>query len=199
LTRRALRARHDQDGGPAHTLRQVRLRKARPTDAAAVAAVHVRSWQAGYRGLVPDEYLDRLRPEDRAPHYTFGDRDPRVPATVVAVDDRAILGFATTGPSPDDERRGELMALYVDPDHWGRGIGRALLQDARARLAADGFAEGRLWAFAGNDRAERFYRSDGWTRDGRRRQAEVWGVTVSEIGYRRTLSRTRAPAPRRAS
>jgi ribosomal protein S18 acetylase RimI-like enzyme len=164
------------------------LRKARADDAAAVAVVHVRSWQAGYRGLVPDEYLDRLRPEDRAPHYTFGVRDPRVPATVVAVDGRAIVGFATAGPSPDDERRGELLALYVDPGHWGRGIGRELLRDARTRLAARGFAEGQLWAFVGNDRAERFYRSDGWTPDGRRRHAEVWGVRVSEIGYRRALS-----------
>ena len=29
---------------------------------------------------------------------------------------------------------GELCALYVDPDHWGRGIGVALVSAARARL-----------------------------------------------------------------
>jgi ribosomal protein S18 acetylase RimI-like enzyme len=165
------------------------LREARPEDAAAVAVVHVRSWQAGYRGLVPDAYLDRLRPEDRAPHYTFGDPDPSQPATVVAVDGRAILGFATTRPSPDDPRSGELTALYVDPDHWDRGVGRALLEDARTRLTDHGFGQARLWVFAGNDRAERFYQRDGWTPDGRRREDEVWGVAVAEIGYRRSLRR----------
>jgi hypothetical protein len=33
-----------------------------------VARAHVRSWQAGYRGLLqvlPDAYLDGLRPEER--------------------------------------------------------------------------------------------------------------------------------------
>lgn len=165
----------------------MQLREAQPADAAAVAVVHIRSWQAGYRGLVPDEYLDGLRPEDRARHYAFDDADPRRPTTVLAVEDQAILGLATTGPSPDDPQRGELMALYVDPDHWNRGIGRVLLRDARARLAERGFLEARLWVFAGNDRAERFYQSDGWTPDGRRREAEVWGVTVAEIGYRRSL------------
>jgi hypothetical protein len=42
------------------------LRPAEPSDASAVARVHVRSWQAGYRNLLPDQYLDGLRPEDRA-------------------------------------------------------------------------------------------------------------------------------------
>jgi ribosomal protein S18 acetylase RimI-like enzyme len=163
------------------------LRDARPEDAAAVAVVHVRSWQSGYRGLVPDRYLDGLRPGDRAPHYRFGDPDPTRPATVVAVDGRAILGFATSGQSPDAPRSGELMALYVDPDHWRRGVGRALLQDARARLADRGFRHARLWVFVGNDRAERFYQRDGWAADGRRREDEVWGVAVAEIGYRRAL------------
>ena len=42
------------------------LRPAEPQDAMGVARVHVRSWQAGYRGLLPDAYLDGLRAEDRA-------------------------------------------------------------------------------------------------------------------------------------
>ena len=41
------------------------LRPAEPVDAIAVAHVHVRSWQVAYRTLMPDDYLDQLRPEDR--------------------------------------------------------------------------------------------------------------------------------------
>jgi GNAT superfamily N-acetyltransferase len=166
------------------------LRTAQPADAAAVAAIHVRSWQAGYRGLLPDEYLDALRPEDRAGHYTFDDPDPLQPATSVALEGGAICGFATTGPSRVDDRgeTGELLALYVDPDRWGLGIGRALLQEARARLARAGFEQATLWVLVGNRRAERFYRIDGWAPDGSRRQNEAWGLTVDEIGYRRSLT-----------
>lgn len=92
----------------------------------AVARVHVRSWQAAYRMLLPDAYLDQLRPEDRAPHYDFAATDPRKPRTLLAVDEGQIRGFATTAPSRDSDTAdtGELYALYVDPEHWGRGYGR---------------------------------------------------------------------------
>lgn len=72
----------------------VQLRWARPGDEMAVAAVHVRSWQVAYRGLVPAEYLDGLRPEERAARYSFADRLPGRPATMLAVDGDRILGFA---------------------------------------------------------------------------------------------------------
>jgi GNAT superfamily N-acetyltransferase len=157
------------------------LRAAQPADAIAVAKVHVRSWQIAYRGLLPDEYLDGLRPEDRAQSYTFGDPDPLLPASLVAVEGRAICGFATTGPSRDEDRlgTGELLALYVDPDRWGVGIGRALIQEARARLAQQGFV--------GNERADRFYRLDGWLPDGSRREDAMWGVSVEDTRFCRSL------------
>ena len=144
------------------------LRPAQPEDAIAVARVHVRSWQAAYRTLLPDDYLDQLRPEDRAPHYDFATRDPHKPHTIVAEDSGAIYGFATTAPSRDADNpdHGELYALYVDPDHWGQGIGVALIAAARDHLVQSGFQHALLWVLAGNLHAERFYRHDGWTTDG---------------------------------
>ena len=47
------------------------IRPAEPEDALAVARVHVRTWQAAYRSLLPDHYLDQLRAEDRAARYQF--------------------------------------------------------------------------------------------------------------------------------
>ena len=165
------------------------LRAATPDDAREVAGVHVHSWQVGYRGLMPDEYLDALRPEDRAARYTFGLSDPLQPATIVAVDEGAIRGFATTGPasSADGQRSGELYALYVDPRSWRRGIGRALIVAARERLCSQGFTDACLWALFGNDRAERFYRADGWVSDGTQRVADVHGLIVNEVRYDRHL------------
>jgi hypothetical protein len=82
------------------------LRAARPDDAEAVAGVHVRSWQVAYRGLLPDDYLDGLRAEDRAARYTFAERDLQRPETIVAIERGTVCGFATTGPCPDDDRLG---------------------------------------------------------------------------------------------
>ncbi|HKV78940.1 MAG TPA: GNAT family N-acetyltransferase [Candidatus Sulfotelmatobacter sp.] len=167
----------------------MQLRRAEPDDAMAVARVHVRSWQVAYRTLLPDDYLDQLRPEDRAKTYDFANLDPLKPRTVVASEERVILGFATTMPSRDADlpEHGELCAIYVDPDRWGQGIGMALLSAARANLFALGYRQALLWVLAGNARAERFYRTDQWVADGCCRTDSVWGVTVNEVRYQRGL------------
>lgn len=154
------------------------LRSAVPGDALAVARVHVRSWQVGYRGLLPAAFLDGLRVEDRAARYTFDRSDG--PRTTVAVEGDAIVGLVAT-------RGSELCGLYVDPDRWGTGVGRALIARARAELAVAGVDEAHLWLLAGNARAQRFYERDGWSSDGTRRTDTVWGITVDEIEFRRRL------------
>jgi GNAT superfamily N-acetyltransferase len=166
------------------------LRAAEPDDAMSVARVHVRSWQVGYRNLLADDYLDKIQPEERAKRYKFANPDPRQPSTIVAVEAGVIRGFATTAPAhdPDAPDHGELCALYVDPDWWGRGVGVALVSAARTHLLDLGFRQALLWMLVGNTRADHFYRADEWKPDGVRRTASVWGLTIDEVRYRRTLS-----------
>ncbi len=160
------------------------------------AEVHVGSWRAAYRGLLPDAYLARLDPVGRAKRYSFADQGPEVPLTAVAVAGGMICGFATVGSArdADAEDAGELYAIYVDPPWWGRGVGRALVGEARRLLAERGHAEAVLWVLAGNSRAERFYRNDGWHSDGAARCEEIgsgWhpegALSVEELRYRRWL------------
>jgi GNAT superfamily N-acetyltransferase len=176
------------------------LRPAQPEDALAVARVHVRSWQAAYRTLLPDDYLDQLRPEDRAPHYDFTTRDPQKPYTIVAAEDGIIQGFATAAPSRDSDlpSHGELYALYVDPDYWNQGMGIALIAAARTHLVQSGFQRALLWALTGNLRAERFYQRNGWTTDHHHRKVALWGVDVEEVRYLCQLVATDSPKPHNA-
>jgi|HubBroStandDraft_6_1064221.scaffolds.fasta_scaffold336820_2 ribosomal protein S18 acetylase RimI-like enzyme len=165
------------------------IRNADPADAREVARVHVRSWQAAYRGLFPDDFLDALRPEDRESRYTFGSTDPAAPRTILAVIDPAVVGFATTSPSSDEDLPGvgEVAALYIDPSHWRSGIGGALLDEALARLRAAGYVEALLWVLVGNQAAQRFYRTQGWQADGARRDEAPWGIKAEVVRYRRSL------------
>lgn len=165
------------------------LRAAVPEDAMAVARVHVRAWQVAYRGMMPDDYLAGLRPEDRAKGYDFATRDPARPRTLVAIEVDTVLGFATIAPARDEDAagQGEIYALYVEPGCWGRGVGRALAAAARGELCSLGFRKAVLWVVAGNARAEQFYRADGWNPDGLRRQQQVWSVTVETARYWRAL------------
>lgn len=164
------------------------LRLAESRDALSVARVHVRSWQAAYRGLLPEEYLTEMRAEERAKKYDLGNRDPFKPQTIVAVERDVVCGFATiSAPCGESSSVGDLCALYVDPEYWGGGIGRALIAAARERMFVAGNRNAMLWLLKGNVRAARFYERDGWRPDGASRDATVWGLTVQEIRYRREL------------
>jgi ribosomal protein S18 acetylase RimI-like enzyme len=165
----------------------VSIRAASANDKNDLARVHVRSWQVGYRGLISVDFLRKMRAEDRAARYTFGDATS--PLTMVATEGEGILGFATFGVSQDVDgsHEGEIFALYVDPDFWGQGVGRALLVNARTSLRKMSFTMANLWVLKGNERATRFYEFDGWSSDGIRREEVVWGITVNEICFKRSL------------
>ncbi|HTT94223.1 MAG TPA: GNAT family N-acetyltransferase [Solirubrobacterales bacterium] len=63
----------------------IRLRAARRGDEPAVAALHVRSWQEAYRGLMPAAFLAGLDPRERAERYAFGATEAGAPRTILAV------------------------------------------------------------------------------------------------------------------
>lgn len=165
------------------------IRRARAEDALEVAGVHVRAWQRAYRGLIDDDFLAALSPEERAAGYWFGEQEPGGQEAIVAVEDGAIVGFATFGPSRDADApgAGELYALYVDPERWRSGAGRLLLAEARERLRRNGHAEAVLWVLRGNEGAERFYEVDGWERDGAERTEQPYGVISRVRRFRRPL------------
>ena len=130
-----------------------------------VARIHVRSWQAGYAGIVPAGYLAALDPAVLAERRRAHARHPGT-QTLVAERDGTVIGFAAFGPDRDDPGVGELYAIYVDPDSWGAGAGRRLIEAAKIALAGAGFAVMRLWVLTDNDRARRFYQRAGLRPDG---------------------------------
>jgi GNAT superfamily N-acetyltransferase len=89
---------------------------------------------------------------------------------VVVAEDRArLVGFASFGPSRDDDAppgTGEIPAIYVDPAVLGTGVGRQLFDAAAANLRGRGFTRATLWVLEANDRARRFYEKAGWSWDG---------------------------------
>jgi GNAT superfamily N-acetyltransferase len=85
-----------------------------------------------------------------------------------------IAGFTCANP-----QTGLVWALFVDPDHEGRGHGRALLDAALAGLTSVGIVQAHLTTGAGT-RAERFYRRHGWRETGRSLDGNV--VFVKALG-----------------
>lgn len=165
------------------------LRTATAEDAAAIARVHVASWQAAYRGLLPDNFLDSLSVESRQEGWARSlSTGPRV---IVYVRDREIAGFVTQGRSRDEdtaEAVGELYAIYVHPTMWGTGAGHGLHDAAVAALVEEGFTEATLWLLAGNTRARDFYERHDWRTDGTSKADQLAGIDVTEVRYKRSLT-----------
>ncbi|MFE7192164.1 GNAT family N-acetyltransferase [Kitasatospora sp. NPDC057541] len=128
------------------------IRPARPSEAAALSALALRSkahW--GY----DDEFIEACRAELTLDPERIGpDR------TAVAEDDGRVLGFVTlTGAPP----KGELGMIFVEPDAIGRGIGRRLMDHLRAEATALGFDRVTVEA---DPNAEPFYLAMGAVRTG---------------------------------
>src|SRR5688572_19989780 len=105
------------------------IRRATASEATGIARVHVKAWQSAYRGQIPDDVLDSLDESKRAARWS--ELIPHPGHVVhVAVHDGTVVGFCSLIRSRDPSSAvdtGEVAAIYVDPEHWRSGVGRALL------------------------------------------------------------------------
>jgi GNAT superfamily N-acetyltransferase len=155
-------------------------------DALAIEEIRVRGWQAAYRHVLPANELDAM-PIDASRWRARLEQPPGGWSTFVAEDGGAVVGFAAVGPSRDEPRVGELYAIYVAPDAWSSGAGRALIQRAEQQLAAE-YREATLWVLEDNPRARAFYERAGWAADGARKAEARWGVRAPEVRYRKRFA-----------
>lgn len=156
------------------------IRPATAEDAEAVARVQIDSWRAAYPHLFSEEQLAGISLAERTENWR------RWPPLVADIDGH-VVGFVAVGPAHDDDADGELWAIYVRPDHWGTGVGRALIAAGEVRLRELGHTSAVLWVFEDNPRARRFYEAADWATDGRTQQAELFGMSAPAVRYAKSL------------
>lgn len=154
-------------------------RLAASDDAAAIAKIHVHSWQQAYRGLLPQDFLDSLNPAQRTAGWrdSIETQDPPTTAIMVIAGEGKIHGFAHVCPTRDnDEERhpvGELTSIYLRPNTWGQGLGQQLIGHAIGLLTEAGNTAATLWVLEENARAIRLYETNGWHPDGATKHATI--------------------------
>lgn len=115
------------------------VRKAFPTDAAAIARVHVDSWRTTYKGILPDSYLDALSYSDREDLWKRNMNSQQVYLAETGAGE--IVGFSVGGKERSGKYPnydGELYAIYLLKEYQGRGAGRKLMEAVVTNLKALG-------------------------------------------------------------
>ena len=145
------------------------------TDAAELAALHIRVWREAYAGMVCQEYLDGM---DLEPRIEGWRKRIAVTADVEAQGETdgirrrsrlarhlptgRIAGFCSVGGARDDDApvRQELSSLNVLAQFHGTGVAQQLVAATLGERAA------YLWVVRQNARAIAFYSKLGFAPDG---------------------------------
>lgn len=160
-------------------------RRAISEDCRRIAEIQVEGWKAAYRGIIPDDYLDSLKPENR---HSFWDRQvhDECGELFVAAVGSEVMGFCHLIPSRDADGDGiaEIAAIYVDPTAWRNGCGRSLCDAALASAIERNAPWVTLWVLVENALGRRFYEAMGFVPDGATKSEDRPGFTLEELRYR---------------
>ncbi len=149
------------------------IRPASLDDTDAIAAYHHRCWVIAFSSLLEPGMVDRMDPRGKIDRWRSWLAPESGFVTMVADKSGAPIGHTTVSGH-------ELVHLFVDPDHWGQGLGRQLLEVGEGLLRNDGYREIELNTMVGNDRAIALYRAAGWTLTDRVVHADQDGVVYDE-------------------
>ena len=159
----------------------MKVRPYTPDDIPAIGLVHAASRRAAYAGLLPAEALGRVTSATQTAHWRDRMATEAEPhALYVAESDDGLEGFAL---GTADGPTATLAAIHLLPHRHGTGAGQLLHDTVLDDFRAWSCTTAELWVVEGNERAQSFYRRNGWISDGTRSSHELGGVPVAIIRY----------------
>ena len=134
----------------------MKIRSAKVSDAKGIAFVGVRTWQSNYRGIFPDEELDRLSIQENAERWK--NNLIRIKAldnreVIVAEDnEQRIVGFASGGnyETTHESYDCEIGAIYVLKEYQGKGIGTMMMKKMLELFISKGWKSMIIWVLKDN-------------------------------------------------
>ena len=139
----------------------IEVRRAKPSDAPAIAAAHDDAWRGAYQGIIPGPELEKLI-NRRGPLWWDSAIRKGSRIAVLAFGE-CVAGYANYGRNRARSLYydGEIYELYLRPEFQGLGFGHKLFSSVRRDLAQSDLNSLVIWALSDNEPAVRFYRSLG--------------------------------------
>ena len=145
-----------------------------PEEIEGKSLVHWQTWREAYDDLLPEEFQETMTLEKcRFLSQKYPEN------TLIAMDGKKVVGFISYGNFCDEViQAGEIIALYVLKDYYGKGVSEQLMH--AAFVALDHVSEIYLWVLKDNKRAIAFYQKMGFTFDGQEQILKL-GKPVKEL------------------
>lgn len=163
------------------------VRLANLNDSLQIAKIYVGTWQCAYRGQMPDDFLDKLSVEKRKKRWEEILKDPNTKSkTYVAQLGNQVIGFASFGPSRDEDMTkevGELWGIYIDAGCMNKGVGSALMKEGLNNLRELGYKKATLWVLTFNEKSRSWYEHKGWKVEGKTKTDKEDGFPLNETRY----------------
>ena len=145
-----------------------------PEEIEGKSLVHWQTWREAYDDLLPAEFQETMTLERCR---FFSQKYPE--NTLIAMDGKKVVGFISYGNFRDEAiQAGEIIALYVLKDYYGKGVSEQLMHAAFDVL--NHFSEIYLWVLKDNKRAIAFYQKMGFSFDGQEKILKL-GKPVKEL------------------
>jgi GNAT superfamily N-acetyltransferase len=165
----------------------VTLKKVLPENAHDYVLCHIACWRCAYKDIIPDAHFTKMESEiderteqlrkaliDQGGAYHF----------YYAESEGQMVGRLIFGKSRDNDKldAGEILAIYLLEECWGKGYGQQMMDFALDELRCMGYHEVIVWVLKENHKARRFYEKANFALDGVEKEIEI-GKLHTEVRY----------------
>ena len=138
------------------------------------------SWKYAYRGIIPQEFLDKI-PRG---HWSNRLESPGL-YTMVCIKDGEYIGTASFGRARIDNCSdfGEIISIYLLPEYIGKGYGIKIMDSVINELRIHEYKEVILYVLEENTRARKFYERYGFELCNDDKEVIIGGKKLSAVRY----------------
>jgi GNAT superfamily N-acetyltransferase len=162
----------------------VKIRKANLEDVKTISNLYALSWKSAYKGIVPQKYLDEL--EYNFWVSSFQNRiNNNILTAQLIYENELPVGCIAYGKARDIKfaNWGEIVSIYLLPDHFRKGYGQKLLKTALIDMKTNGYENCYLWVVKENGNARNFYEYNGFICNNDEYTCEIMNKQLVEVRY----------------
>ena len=153
-----------------------------------VATAHLLAWQKTFKGILSKDLLSSLNIYEFLSNWKQHLENEKRKNFVVLNDKNIAIGFISFESAEENNQWSEIIGIYIHPDYWDQGYGKALMKKAVTELKnARKYSKIILWTMTANVSARNFYEKAGFKLDATTRISVRKGEQFEECRYSLTL------------